>query len=347
MKIIRAVDLAFSSMKTAWFDQAEINTAVVPSVVGIGHLRDLGAMGLGRRQSHARPHQVAWSGYDYLVGENVHRHTDPIEDLGYSRLAEGLLNRALVYSILGASLNGQPTEIDLMVCLPVEITGDRERSRETMRALRSWLRGGHQFSLDGRPVETTIGAIKAVAQPVGAYLDWGMTNQGDWLRDREALQKPVGVCDIGFLSVDLFGIEGAQIVDRYTAGAKLGMHRVARAIRAHLMDHYDVTISLAQADALMRDYVERCRVTFSCAAGDINLAPVIQQALEEAFTAIQEFVVSNWGNGRQFYRSIFTGGGAAALRGDLLRRYPLAYIPPDPVTSGVRGALKRAGRVFS
>ena len=346
-RVKRAIDVAFSSMKTAWLDeQGQAQTQIIPSVAGLGGLGDLSAMGLGRRQRKTRPYQVAWDDYSYLVGENVYRHTRPIEDLGFSRLSEGLFNRALIYAALGTSLNGRSTQTDLMVCLPVEITQNAELARATLRTLSGWLGGPHQFSIDGRSVATDIARIKAVSQPVCAYLDWGMNWQGEWIRDREALRKPVAVADIGFKTLDLFGIEGGEIAERYTAGRDLGMHRVARAISAHLRQTHQVEVSLHEADHLMRTYLKAGAVFHACAAGDVDLSAIVEQSIQELWSDASEFLSDHWGNGRQFYKIIFAGGGSAAYRGSILRHYPTAHIPSDPVASIAWGALKRANRVF-
>ncbi len=345
--LILAGDPGFGNFKFAWLGkQNHIETCVIPSVAGIGQISDLSLLGLGRQRKQARPYTVGWGGVEYLVGANVHRHAEPIEDLDKLRLTEGGVNRSLMYAALGQAVNGQPTPVKLMLGFPVELLKDKERARIALRALRGWLEGQHRFTVDGRAVDLTVLEVKGAAQPVGAYLDWGMDNAGQWVRETEALQRPVGVCDLGFNTLDLFSLEGGEVTDRETAGGDLGMHRVAATVKRFLYHNYRVELGLHRCDDLVQEYLKTGQVIFYCAAGDIDLSGVVQQALEKAFTDIREFIRAHWGGGAQFHTLIFTGGGAQAFRPQFLRYYPAAYLPADMVTSNARGLLKRAVRVF-
>jgi hypothetical protein len=233
-----------------------------------------------------------------------------------------------------------------MFGFPVEIMKDKPLAQSHLRGLRAWSIGSHCFTIDGRPVQVEILQVKAIAQPVGSYLEWGLDDAGQWGREKAALQKPIGVADIGFNTVDLFSVENAEIVDRFTAGDTLGMHRVAQAIQRHVRERHAVKWSMHQADTLVRHYLAGRGAYFNCADGEIDLSGIVRQALDQTTIDINEYIRARWGNGRQFYKLIITGGGAQALRDTLLRHYPTAYLPPDPVTANARGLLKWAQRSF-
>lgn len=343
-----AIDPGFGNIKIAWFDAGgNIQTRVIPSVVGIGQVSDLRMLGLDRqRKRRSRPFTVSFGNISYLVGENVHRHAPPIEDLDHRRLSEGTVSQGLYYAALGQAINGHPTGVNLALGFPVELLKDKERAKAALQAVRSWLVGCHQFELDGRPVELEVEQIKVAAQPVGAYMDWGSDDNGQWIQGVEALKKPVAICDIGFNTIDLFSIEGGEIVDRSTQGDDLGMHRVAETVRSYIAENHRIDLSLHEADDLIRQYLKTGQVILSCADGDVDLSPVIGQALGQALIDIRTFIKKYWQTGRQFYKLIFAGGGTESWRAPLLRDNPVAYLPADPVTSNVRGLLKRARRIF-
>ncbi len=357
-----AIDPGFGGIKIAWFDEhGQMRTLVIPSVVGLGQITDLSMLGLGRQRKTAKPLTVEFStaplsngrgdnGHAplvrFLVGENVHRHGEPIEDLDYSRLSQGQVSQALLYAALGSAVNGRPVQANLMLGFPVEIMKDKPLAQSHLRAIRSWLIGPHCFTIDGRPVQIEISQVKAIAQPVGSYFDWGLDNTGQWMREKAALQKPIGVCDVGFNTVDLFSVENGEIVDRFTAGDTLGMHRVAQAIQRHVRERHAVKWSMHQADDLVRHYLSGQGAHLYCADGEIDLSGIVRQALDQTAIDLNEFIKSRWQNGRQFYQIIITGGGAQALRDSFLYHYPTANIRPNPVVANARGLLRWAQRAF-
>jgi len=348
---IIGMDPGFHGYKIAWLNSAHaIRTALVPSVVGIGQITDLSHLGLGKRKPKETPLALSFQNggapVSYLVGPGVHHYAEPVSDLDYQRLSDSLATRSLTYAALGQALNGHPTEVRLMVGFPIEVTADRDKFKDTVKGLRGWAVGQHRFSLDGRQVEAGITQVKAVAQPVGAYFDWGMDAAGEWVQPEASLEMPIAVLDIGFNTIDLFAVQNGQIVNRYTGGNNLGMHRVARTVARFIDEQHDIRLGLHQADDIVKEFIARKQASLFCADGEVDLSGIIAQALEQNFTAINEFVSERWQNGRQFYRLLITGGGAEALREQFLTRYPAAYIPPEPVFANARGLLKWGLRVL-
>lgn len=339
-----AIDPGFGGFKVAEVQNVSLTVHTIPAVVGIGST-ELGYLGTGfGRQNKHKPHTVTVDGTGYLVGQNVHRFAPPVERLDYQRLADGAELRALLYVSLWKITGAGNHTIALMVGLPVEIVQDKKLTQETLRTLRSWLVGDHRFVVDGETVTLTIVAVKGLAQPVGSYFAWGADVNGKWRISREALQKPVAICDIGFNTLDLFAVQSGEVFGRFTGGDRLGMHRTADAIVRHVRQTYRHTLSLAEADALMRDYLTTGRAVFFYPGGEHDLAVPVRQALDTTFAGISQFIRQHWERGTGFRYLLVTGGGAQALKARLLAQYPQAVILPDPVTANAAGMAKFAVR---
>jgi hypothetical protein len=235
-------------------------------------------------------------------------------------------------------------KINLIIGLPVEVVEDRREAQAVLRKLRAWAVGDHQFKVNNQPLGLTIQQIKAIAQPVGAYFAWGAGLNGHWLLSPEARSKPTAIADIGYNTVDLFGVDNGQVARRATGGDTLGMHRVADILIRHARSHYDVSLSLYEADRLMRQYLAEGQAILYHTGGETNLGPVIEQALDDAFAAISRFIRQHWEQGTQFRHLLLTGGGAQALRERLLNQYPQAIILPNAVTANAEGMARFALR---
>ena len=339
-----AIDPGFGGFKVAEVQHDTLATHTLPAVVGVGST-DLGYLGTGfGRQNKHTPHTVTIDGTGYLVGQNVHRFAPPVERLDFQRLSDGPELRALLYTALWKITGAGNHTTALMVGLPVEIVQDKKRTQNTLRTLRGWLVGTHHFAVDGESVTLTVTAVKGLAQPVGSYFAWGANVNGKWQMSREALQKPVAICDIGFNTLDLFAVQGGEVFGRFTGGDTLGMHRTADAIVRHVRRHFNHSLSLAEADALMREYLTTGHATLFHPAGDRDLAPAVRQALDTTFAGISQFIRQHWERGTRFRYLLLTGGGAQALQDKLLAQYPQAVILPDPVTANAAGMAKFAVR---
>lgn len=317
----------------------------LPSVVGVGDtdigLLSLGALG-GRRRSR-EPVAVAWTGVSYLAGHRVASYARPIERMDFLRLSDGPELRALTYAALGSLLGPGEHAVSLILGLPVEVMAARERALATLRGLRDWLQGEHQFTLNGDAVSLTLAAVKAMAQPAGAFFAWGLDDCGRWVRPASDLRAPVGVCDIGFNTLDLFAVEGGQVVARFTGGDTLGLRRAAELLGSQVRREHGVALSLHEADALLSDK----RPQLQTPSGLTDLQAATRQALDATAGEILGFVESRWGQGRQFAYMLCTGGGSEALRPELTRLYPHGLVLPDPVTANALGLARYAQRAFA
>ncbi len=276
-------------------------------------------------------------------GHRVAHFARPIERMDFLRLADGPELRALTYAAIGSLLGPGEHDVCLMLGLPVEVMADRERVTATLRELRAWLSGAHCYTLDGNDVVLQVRKMKAMAQPAGAFFAWGLDDGGHWARPASDLKAPVGICDIGFNTLDLFAVEGGQVVARFTGGDTLGLRRAAELLSNQVRRDYGVALSLHEADGLLSDK----RPQLYTPTGLADLQAATRQALDAATGEILGFVESRWGQGRQFAYLLFTGGGAEALRSELTHLYPHGLMLPDPVTANALGLARYAQRTLT
>lgn len=345
---ITAIDGGFGNFKIAWKNgDGSIHVEPFPSQVGLGQT-DLGLLttGLDGKRRQVKPFTVEFGGLAYLVGPNVHRWGRPVERLDFQRLYEGPEVRALTYAGWGLAFDpGPEIELSILHGFPVEILLDKSRGQAALAGLKNWQLGRHEFCVDSRPYTITVRAIKAMAQPLGSYFLWGLNEDGQWIRPEADFNAPVAVADIGFNTLDLFGVERGQVVSRLTGGQSLGMHRAAVAIKRYARSAFGVELSLGQADELIREHVKGHEAPVHHPGGTAIINNHVQQALDETFAAINEFLREHWSQGG-FRYLILTGGGAEALRKQLLRHYPAAILLPDPVTANANGLARYARRLF-
>jgi hypothetical protein len=338
------LDPGFGGAKAACVGPEGARVATVPSVVGVGQT-DLGLLSvgkLGRRRRSRQPDQVRFGDVTYLVGENVARYARPVERMDFLRFTDGPELRALFYDVVFQLLGEGQHRANVMVGLPVEVMADRPQAQSTVQALRRWMVSEHTYAVNEGQTTLDVQNVLVMAQPAGAFFAWGLNDQGKWTRSRADLKAPVAVCDIGFCTLDLFVVEGGEVVGRFTSGDTVGMRRAAELLINAIRSSYGIGLSLHEADALVRQRQPRLYTS----QGEQNLRSVVDQALDTTAAAVVSFVERHWGNSRQFAHLLFTGGGAEALRDTLLRQYPQGEVLPNPVTANALGLARYATRVF-
>jgi len=341
------LDPGFGGAKAACVGLEGAQVATVPSVVGVGST-DVGMLSVGNlgrrsaRRASRQPDQVSFGDVTYLVGENVARYARPVERMDFLRLSDGPELRALFYDVVFRLLGESEHQVNVMAGLPVEVMADQELARGTLQALRRWLVGEHTYVVNGCEAKLDIKEVLVMAQPAGTFFAWGLNDEGKWTRPRADLKAQVAVCDIGFCTLDLFVVEGGEVMGRFTSGDTMGMRRAAELLINAIRSSYGVGLSLHEADALLQQRHPRLYT----AEGEQGLRVQVDQALDTTGAAVVSFVERHWGNGRQFAYLLFTGGGAEALRDTLLRQYPQRVVLPNPVTANALGLARYAARVF-
>lgn len=344
-----ALDPGFGGFKAAEVQGDAVKVVTVPSVVGTGST-ELGLLDLagvtGRRRRPDQPYHLAFEGVEFLVGPRVVDYTRPVERLDFQRLSDGAELRALTYATLFEMVDGGKQELNLVVGLPVEILQGPD-AREIVRQLQGWLVGRHRFAVDSQEAALNIRALRPMAQPVGAFFEWGLGLDGQWTRDKGDFMVPVAILDLGFNTLDLFTVQSGRINVRYTGGDTLGMRRAATALVESVRRQYQRPLSLHEADELLRRYVKvqgRRNVDLPLAGGQVDVRGLVRAALDTTAGEVTAFVERTWGNGRQFSHLLLAGGGCLALGDRLQQQMPHATLLDDPVTANARGLARLAQR---
>jgi len=323
-----------------------LNVVNFPSQVGVGDM-NLGGLSLGnitKRRKDDEPIEISFAGGTYLVGHNVARYARPLERYDAAKYTDSMEVRALTYAALAQLVDGGSNNLAVMVALPVEVIM-APNYKETVKGIEGWLLGEHRFTYDGRPASILVEAVKCMAQPVGAFFAWGLNEAGQWNRDEADLtDATVAVLDSGFNTLDLLLVKQGRIEKRFTGGDTLGVRvaaeEIARAVKAQL----GFTLSMAEADAFIRQYLDKKKVEVMAAGQKRDLTPIIRQALNSLATRTIDFVQSTWSEANQFSYVLLAGGGALVLDAPLRRKIGHAQMLPDPVTANAIGLAKLAQR---
>jgi hypothetical protein len=263
------------------------------------------------------PLRVETSAGAFYVGEGAHDWGRPVENLDFDRLSGSPEMLAL---FLGAvSRYGVPAEpVSLMVGLPVAAHMGENAAR-TLEAVKSFLRGAHEWDADGVSHTLSVEAVRITSQPVGAMFDFLLTDAGEMPVDRRIVFKgEIGILGVGMNTLDLLVVRNGSPVQRFTAGETFGVRRLLE-----LVNHGGY--SLAELDARLR-------------TGSLDTASLLPVWQSE----VLGFVERSWGTSfRRFGRVIIVGGGAKLLHEPLLMRFrDKAFVPDDPIVATARGLYK-------
>jgi hypothetical protein len=342
MKII-SYDPGYGHNKGCCISNGKEKSVIVKSVVASGAVRTSGvSLGtMGKRRDN-RPDAVSFDGAVYQVGQGVLSYSRLImERMDKGRFDDTAPNRAMFYDTVYHLLGPGKHELTVIVGVPISALETSEQARTTRDNVRSWMQDEHRATVQGNELVLNIERVGVLAQPVGAFFAWGLNNVGQWVRSPQDLQLPVGVCDIGFNTLDLLGVQGGQVDDRFTAGANWGMRRAAQTLIASLHDEYDITIGLHEADALLR----QDRPILGVRGGSVDAMPLVNTALETQATLALQFIEQNWDDGNQFSYILFTGGGAEVLRSHLTRHYTHGVIMANPLIANSLGLARYGARM--
>jgi len=350
-----ALDVGFHAVKAATVYMQALFTYTLQAIVGFGET-DMGLLQTGlTRQKRLNLFDVLINqGQHLLVGPDVKLVARPVERTDFDRLGYAPETQALIYAVLvqliqavarkaEIVLTDQVIHLGLLVALPVQVLQSPE-ARSIVATLENWLVGEHTFNVDGQPYRLYIHSLKAMAQPLGSFFEWGLSTDGQWQRAQADLKANIGVLDQGFNTLDLFTLSGGQIVRRYTGGETLGMRRAAHLMQDLFYQQTGRRVSLHEADGYLRQCSNGHASELLVRGASVNLKPLARQALDVAFGEMRAYLSQVWEDGRQFDYILLTGGGALALSDRLRRVYPQAIELPEPVTANVRGLARFAQR---
>lgn len=309
MSPIVSVDIGFGNAK-GFADGGK--SVIIPSRVAIPSA-DLGLAGMGMKMAR-RATRISFDRGDFYVGPSAGSWGRIVENLDFSRLSSPEAE-ALLYAVM-SELVSDGASVRLVLGLPVPLLQDEAVARPVLEALRARLIREHLARVNGRPFAFSVGGLRAAAQPVGAWADWALDAEGRWASPaaRTAL---VGIVDIGFNTLDLYGIRGGKLEPRMVGGDKVGVRRL---------------LDLEAPGKPYHEAEERVR------AGKIS-----ESALSTWLSEIIGSTERVW-NGVNPDLVILVGGGAALLRGRK-EAFQRAFkgeviVPEDPILANARGLWK-------
>lgn len=290
--------------------------AVLPSA--IVRPRQIGLAAIGTKSHQAEHRVIIPPDTDYVAGSKAWLFGEPLGSMDYTALS-GEPKRALFYATLSTLLSPGDYSADLAVGLPVPLLNNEEEAKFVIKAMRASYKTTHVWQTPAGEYRLTINQFKPLPQPLGAYTDWLVTDDLDQREGGAAAE--VAIIDLGMNTLDLFVMQGGQIVDRFIGGATVGVRRLLYRLNGHGQD-------LAQIDHNLR-------------TGALDPNPMYMDAwLDEVLGQIE----STWTSLKRFQAVIPAGGGALIL-GDRLHRAlvqkgaAIAW-PSDPVATNARGLYK-------
>ena len=286
---------------------------------GRGHFE--GMLGL---KSKRRPMEISSEFGSFYVGEGAHEHGRPVENLDFERLTGAPEMRALLYGSLAQfqKIYGKfDRPLSFMVGLPLQMMLGAD-AKQYQAGVKGWLKGLHQFEVDGEAMSVEVGQVRLTSQPVGALFDYVLDDDGCIIPDRGgAMLDEVGVISVGFNTVELLVVKDQGAVERFTAGNTLGVRRLLELINR------DSLFSLGELDEKVR-------------AG--RMRDEMKQALPIWSREVNGEIERRWGQSfKRFVKVIIVGGGALLLKDALTAQFGVkAYVPNLPVLSIARGLWK-------
>ena len=318
------------------------SSVMVPSQIGFG-TTEIGMLSRGFLKSPRTnlPYKVTVNDREYLAGPNVEMYATPLQRMDFARLGDSAEQQALTYAALGLALgSGEHPAAKIVVGFPVEVMRDESKAKEVLRALRSWMIGTHRFQINDKHYGITIDKVTVIAQPLGGFYCWAISKEGKFRVPQSEVQGKILVVDIGFNTLDLYALKNMELEPKYTTGDTAGVRRAAELLMQHIQREFDVRISRTEANALLLSD----NPIFETAGRGIDLTPVINQVLDASATQITDICETTVGNGKQFSRVLFTGGGSELLRKQMLNHFPFALVLPNAVMANASGCAY-AGRL--
>ena len=312
MSLIIALDPGFGNTKVA----SSQGVFVLQSAVARPREIGMAAKGL---ETHARPQTVTLAnGQSYVTGPGAWAWGEPLSTLDFNDQTSPQ-RVALFYAAISHLLSPGEHICDLMVIgLPVPLLQDELQANSVMAGL-SLYKTIHEFGVDGKQYRLTIKRMKALAQPVGAYADWMLNDEG---HPRQGMANAeAAIIDIGMNTLDLYVIQGWKVAPRFIGGGKLGIRRLLENLNPNGRDLEELDEALRRG--ALQPTEDQKRVWLGAILGNIERL---------------------WPSLRRFNIVIPTGGGAAVLgetlRSALAAKGAAVFWPENPVTSNVAGFYK-------
>jgi len=280
--------------------------------------KDIGLAGIGMKTAARGTHNVLFNGYRFCVGPYSWYRGDTTTSMDYSSIVSP---ERLAAFYTAYALTEPPTQLgdtSMVIGLPVPLLRDETQATLVVESLRG-IKREHAFTVDDKDYSFNVVSIRKAAQPVGAYINWFLTDE---LKPRAGGKgSEVAVLDIGMNTLDLYVILDGQVAETYVGGAEVGVKRVLQMLAPN---GHDIT----ELDARLR-------------SGHLKIAPNILDAwIGELLSSIKTTMPDL----KRFDVVIPVGGGVVVagdkFRSALLSKGAKLEWSDDPVTENVRGLYK-------
>lgn len=182
------------------------------------------------------------------------------------------------------------------------------------------------------------GEVKALSQPMGAYLSWAFTEAGIPIQDRikntSGRKKSWAVVDIGYFSTDFLLMREGNYVESKSQSCE-GLHLAAENLVRLLADKNMPVTHLECEQAL--------RTKTILHFGERNVGGEVREAAEHVVLKIREKAQTLFSDeARSLDGILIAGGGAPVVTPSLQTKWPNAIMLPQPRMSVADGFLRHA-----
>lgn len=317
MPVDIVIDPGRRLVKAARMHEGHPVGTVVPSVAGIGDT-DVGQLSLGdlaKQPPPPEPYQVTLNDLTCLVGEGTGRYVASTEGLDLLWPHDGLLVKALLYSLIYHLLGPGEHDVTLHIASHENASTD---------AFEDWAREQHTFEVDGDAVYLNVSGVESQLAAWGAMCFWRM----DSGEPPDISGETVGVLDIGYSSMLLSAFAEGDFI--YQRRWRFGTSQFIGALQELIEERYDRSISLFDIDRLL--YADGHVHT---AQGVEDVGALTRRVRTALAAQVLNFAVAQ--NVEGFDLIVLTGGGAELLSDELPTLHRQTVLLSEPITAAVRG----------
>lgn len=181
-----------------------------------------------------RPVEVVYKGDRYLVGAEAPAWGELIDLTEFYRLGSRSLAAAALAAISRVVDPSLPVALAMGVPVALLVDSGSESEadselREIAKSVREKLEGEHRLEIvDGgtaHHLTINVAQMKLYPQPAGAWASITLDETGR-VRNQQAYRSLVAVVDIGYNTVDLYGVQGGRVQPGMVRGDRIGVRRV-------------------------------------------------------------------------------------------------------------------------
>ena len=317
--IVRAIDVGYRNCKfVERVDGERIVCQAFPSIAPVASDRDLGVDRATRRNTMVVP--VGKVRYEVGAEAALAQATDETHNLDDLYV----LTDPYLAIVRGALRLMRVSRVDLlMVGLPVSLFKKRRAELEKR------LQGDHDLG-DSKSVH--IARVKAMAQPMGAFLSYAVPHaqRDTMLRERNVIIDP------GWRTFDWVVTQSLKVLDKRSDAVNKGMFAVVQAIADSVGAELGSRLSMFDLDRI--DTALRTKAPAKFFGQPVELEPFVdagKRVVHEAITEMRRVVQ----DGSDIDNFVLAGGAAFFYRSELQKAFPKHRIlqVDEPLFANVRG----------